>query len=287
MENMTYKTKMVAVVTLYQPDIRQAADNIKRYIEHIDRLIVWDNSPSACQVQERISNDLAGYQDKIEWNATGENRYIAAAINYAWQFAKEQGYELLLIMDQDSRWENFYVFRQETDKQYSDGKICVYTPFIVGYDEWEIKHPVEERSVFINSGTVIPISILDAVKGADETFALDALDVDLSYRIRKASYQIRCYTNCLLYHIVGNPIRKGPFNLMTPNYGRERTYSITKGYILCYRRHRDIMTADERRRFFKEILMWKLIRIVLAEDDKIGRFRMFVKGIKDGVTAQL
>jgi hypothetical protein len=53
---------------------------------------------------------------------------------------------------------------------------------------------------------------------------------------------------------------------------------------MCYRRHRDIMTAYERRKFFKEIFMWKFIRICLVENDKLGRFRMFIKGIKDGIT---
>ncbi|MBP3845482.1 MAG: hypothetical protein J6E48_10180, partial [Prevotella sp.] len=94
---------------------------------------------------------------------------------------------------------------------------------------------------------------------------------------------IKCYTNCHLSHTIGHPVHKGPFHLFTDNYGRERTYSITKCHIMCYRRHRDIMTAHERRKFFKEIFMWKFIRICLAEDDKLGRFRMFIKGIIDGI----
>jgi rhamnosyltransferase len=284
MEHIKYSTKLLGVLTLYKPDVRQVTNNIKKYIAHLDTLILWDNSPSDECVQNSLLPELTDYQEKILWNATGENRYIAPAINFAWHYAQEQGYDLLLIMDQDSQWADFPTYRKTIEQSFCAGNLQVYTPYINGFDEWAIEKPIQERSVFINSGTIIPVTILTAINGADESFPLDALDTDLSYRIRKTGYQIKCYTNCHLSHKVGNPIRKGPFHLFTNNYGRERTYSITKCHIMCYRRHRDIMTAYERRKFFKEIFMWKFIRICLVENDKLGRFRMFIKGIKDGIT---
>ena len=33
------------VVTLYNPDIEEVANNINRYLEHIGRLLIWANSP--------------------------------------------------------------------------------------------------------------------------------------------------------------------------------------------------------------------------------------------------
>ena len=42
---MNYKTKMLGLVTLYNPKLPNAVDNIMQYLPHLDLLIIWDNSP--------------------------------------------------------------------------------------------------------------------------------------------------------------------------------------------------------------------------------------------------
>jgi len=81
MEHIKYSTKLLGVLTLYKPDVRQVTNNIKKYIAHLDTLILWDNSPSDECVQNSLLPELTDYQDNILWKSTGENRYIAPAIN--------------------------------------------------------------------------------------------------------------------------------------------------------------------------------------------------------------
>lgn len=278
-----YSTKMLGVVTLYNPDAGVAASNIRRYAAHLDKLIVWDNSPLEKDLKTSMLALLADVSDKIEWKGDGDNYCIAKAINYAWHYAQQHDFDLLLIMDQDSQWESFALYRQQIEKYWAEGNNWIFTPYIAGDDRWIITKPLEPRRIFINSGTVVPVNILTAIGGADEAFPLDALDHDMSYRALKANFQIFCLTCCILYHTVGRPRHSKRLHLFTNDYGRVRTYTMTKGHIMNYRRHRYIMTCYEKRRFFKEIFMWKIIRMVLIEDDKVGRFRMFFKGIRDGV----
>ncbi len=287
MENIGKKYSMLGLVTLFNPDVEQAAQNILRYAGSLDQLLIWDNSPLDKGVRQSLLPWLHEIQDRIVWYGTGENLCIAPAINHAWQMAREQGHDLILLMDQDSQWDDFAHYRKTIEQHCDKGDQWAFTPFFPEHDTFEPSAPVEFRSIFINSGTVLPTVILDAIDGADEAFPLDALDTDLSYRIRKAGYQIACLTDCVLHHTIGHPIRKGPLHIFTNDYGRFRTYSITRSHIISYRKHRDIMTAYERRKFFKEIFMWKFIRLVLAESDKAGRFRMFFKGIKDGITYKI
>lgn len=287
MENRKHKYKLLGLVTLFNPDAQDAAKNIKRYVYDLDELIIWDNSPLEKDLRSTILNELNDVKDKITWKGDGENRCIAQAINSAWHYAKENGLDFLLLMDQDSQWADFVSYRQEIEAHYSAGEIWVYTPYVTGFDFWTVEKTVQKRRLFINSGTVIPVTILDDIGGADEAFPLDALDTDLSYRVIKAGHQIACLTDCKLHHTIGHPVRKGPLHIFTNDYGRFRTYSITRSHIICYRKHRDIMTAYECRKFYKEIFWWKFVRLVLAEEDKIGRFKMFFKGIRDGVSYKI
>ncbi len=284
---MKFKYRMLGVVTLYNPQIEQAAANIRLYAGSLDKLVVWDNSSFDKAVKQQLLPLLSDLNDKMIWHGTGENLCIAKAINYSWRTAKEHDCQFLLIMDQDSQWDSFASYRAEIERRYDEDAKRVYTPYFPEHDTFESCDGIVERRTYINSGTVMPIELLDIINGADEALPLDALDTDLSYRTLKADYRIACLANCVLHHTIGSPQRGGPFHLFTNNYGRFRTYSMTRGHIICYRKHRDIMTCYEKRKFFKEIFMWKLIRIILVEEDKWGRFRMMLKGIKEGVTYKL
>ena len=75
--------------------------------------------------------------------------------------------------------------------------------------------------------------------------------------------------------------------LYTNNYGAFRTYHMTRSHIICYRMHRKVMTADERLYLWREIIFWKLIRILLAEPEKLTRLKAFVRGILNGIAYKI
>ena len=276
--------EILGLVTLYNPDQQQAAENIRRYIDSLDGLIIWDNSPLEAGCKEHILPALSDYKTTITWHGTGENLCIAPAINYAWHYAQEHGYDMLLIMDQDSEWQDFAGYRQQIEEYWTKGNKWVFTPYIKGFDNWKITLPLQSRRVFINSGTVIPIEILTTIQGADEAFPLDALDHDLSYRVLRAGFRIVCITGCVLNHVIGQPRKSKILHLVTNDYGRERTYSRTKCHIMNFRKNHDVMTFHEKYVFFKRIFVSMFVRIILIEEDKAGRLRMFFRGIRDGIS---
>lgn len=278
---------MLGLVTLYNPNPEEAVRNIRRYIYDIETLIIWDNSPLESNLKQKIIETLAEEADKVIWHGDGENYCIAPAVNYAWHYAKENGFELLLLMDQDSQWKDFASYRKEVEGLYTSHQVGAYTPYIEKLDLWAVKQKVERRRIFINSGTVLPISILDKLGGADETFALDALDHDMSFRIHKHGFEIFCLTNCLLSHTLGHPRRSKRLRIYTPDYDSARTYSMVRCHIINYRKNRKWMTNYECWKAFKEFIFWKFVRIVLVEKDKVNRLKMYLKGIWDGITFNL
>lgn len=290
MGNVKYNTKMLGVVTLYKPNVQTATANIRKYICDIDVLIVWDNSPFSDNLQSQLKKELAADMEKIVWHGDGNNHFIAPAINYALEYANNNDFDSILIMDQDSEWEDFGAYRNQIEQYMGEKKKWVYTPNLNGGEKsskMTISEPYYFIRLFINSGTVIPTEILNAINGVDEIFALDALDHDTAIRIQKAGFQIVCLTGCFLNHTVGHPRRTRFLRLFTNDYGRERTYSIAKTHLIKYRKHKSWFTCKEKRKIFKEYYMWKIIRIIFAEKDKWGRFVMLIKGIKDGMQYDL
>lgn len=265
MEKGIDRLKWLGVVTLFYPDREEVERNIDTYRDSLDELIVWDNTPG-----------------------TNTNDGIAKPLNHAMRKAMAEGFDMLLIMDQDSHWRDFKGYKAAVEALYARQPRTVFTPHIASLDGNSHKEEVSERRLLINSGTVIPLPVLQDIGEADEAaFPLDALDHDIAMRLHKKGHGIVCLGHYELMHSLGQPKRMGPFKLFTPDYNSYRTWSMTRSHIICYRKHRAMMTAADRDFLFKEILLRKFLRIILAEGDKAGRIKAFIKGIIEGCTYKI
>jgi Predicted glycosyltransferases len=274
------KIRMLGVVTLYNTTKEQTLKNISLYAPHLDKLVVWDNNEENHQAWFTDANTV------YHW--TGENTLIAPAVNYAWRLAEAEGYDAILLMDDDSQWTDFPSYRKDIEIQMKQGAEIVFTPYVKGCDDFEITNDQQERRLFINSGTVIPTAIFRSIGGVDEeAFPLDALDHDIAFSIREKGYKAVCLTQHVLNHSLGYPQRMGPFHLFTPNYNRLRTYNMTRSHIICYRKHKPLMTKEDKDYLFNEIIRRKFVRILLAEPDKLGRMSALIRGIVSGCRYKL
>ena len=278
---------MLGIVTLYNPDVNEAAENIMRYAPWLDTLIVWDNSPLERNIRQQLLPLLSDVSTKVIWHGTGENLCIAPAINYAWHYAQEKQLDFLFIMDQDSKWEAFSAYRQQIETLWADNKGFVFCPYVTMPRAKRSTEEITFLRSFINSGTVIPLSILTEVGGADEALPLDAVDHDLSIRIQKAGYKIACLHRFVLAHHLGNPYRSKWLPVTTLNYNAFRTYSILRSYIILLRKHWSWFTFTEKWVIFRGILFARLLKILIIEDDKWEKTKGIFKAIKDGLTYKL
>ena len=279
-----YKNKVLAVVTLYNSIAEDAANNIRSYIDDVDCLIIWDNSPSEAGLHDVMQQLLRDVWHKVTWHGTGENQCIAPAINYAWHYAQEKGYDLMLLMDDDSEWENFPAYRRDVETYLEKGGTAVFTPYVVGCDTFKVSQLEQKKELFINSGTVIPTKVMTELGGVDEeAFPLDAIDHDIAFRVRKRGYEIVCLTNNKLKHSLGYPQRMGLFHIFTPNYNAFRTFTMTRSHVICYRKHHKIMSKEEKRYVYREMLLYKIARIILAEPEKWRRLKAFIRGVVSGL----
>ncbi len=288
MENtLPFKYKMIGVVTLYNPNVSEVAENIMRYAPWLDTLVIWDNSPLEHSVKSQMLPLLDSIATKILWHGTGENLCIAPAINFAWHYAQENDSDFLLIMDQDSQWDDFAAYRLKVEELWSDNKQLVFCPYATMPKTVQAKEDITYPRTFINSGTVFPTTILTAIGGADEAFPLDALDHELSIRIQKAGYRIACLNRFVLQHHLGSPFHSKWLPVTTLNYNSFRTYSILRGYILLFRKHWGWFTLREKYIILRGILFARLLKIIFIEDDKWQKTKSLFRAIKDGFLYKL
>lgn len=275
-------TKMLGLVTLYKMDPTQAAENIKLYINDLDELIIWDNSPLVCNNCQTLLPLLKECTTDIIWHGTGQNEYITPAINYAWHYATANNYDLLLIMDQDSKWADFRYYRKQVEEQYQQGNICAYTPYIAAGWKIPINESITYFREFINSGTVLPIEILNAINGADKIFTLDCVDSDIAFRISEKGYKAIRFNACILFHSLGNQKEHHFWHIRELGYAPQRVYSIIKAHLILCRRHYKLMTREEICLIIRVWIIGEITRICLVEKNKYALLRSYTKALIDG-----
>ena len=74
--------KILAIVVTYYPKKELLEKNVNAFIEDVEKVLIWENTPSSDKIQYRY---LTG--NKIEYCSDGTNS-ISRALNYGWQYAK-------------------------------------------------------------------------------------------------------------------------------------------------------------------------------------------------------
>lgn len=277
LEKKKIKGSILAVIILYQPDKSLLNRNVNAFINHVDKLLIWDNTPKTIARGELIEGI---YEDKIIYKGVGKNVGISRVLNYAWRFAINEGYDFLLTMDQDSVWYDFAMFKDSVIKKNED-EFCICGP--CAYTDL---HNRPEKSGFesfrwqITSGMLIKTELLNRIGGYNESFIVDCVDIELCLRAKSKGFNsYYCYDGFLLQKY-GIPSK-------TKFLGKERRYTyynpfrvrgIVGGHIILYRIYKHPDLPKEIRRFTKEALK----SIVYSGKQPVGLTFALIQGVIDG-----
>ena len=275
-KNGVNEYRTIGVVALFNPDIEEALRNIRKYLEKIDKLIIWDNSNN---VQDKtILSRLEELGEKVLWYSSDMNVGLAPAINYTINYAINNRYDLVLTMDQDSEWDDFEGYINEIKKRYSDGEVCIFSANVNG--TIGISGKTYKKNTFIISGTVYPLKVLLDVGRFDETFFVDALDYDYSIRARKKGYSIVVLTHYILHQKFGNPICSR-LNFNTSNYSAWRTYWVVRNNVILCRKHGQYIDKNLKGIIWKQYILKRSVKIFLLESHKVKKIKGIIRGLWD------
>ncbi len=192
--------KIAAVVILYNPD-ESIIDNIASYSNYVDFIYVFDNS--------RLVN-----KQVLEWCKTihtvhyyhdGNNEGIAKRLNSAIDLGISEGYEWLLTMDQDSKFDknNISKYLKCLSNQNDSELVAMYG---VEYEEdieilGECK--IIECEHLITSGSVLNLSLCSVIGKFDENLFIDEVDLEYCYRAICKGFKIKKMQAVYMKHHLG------------------------------------------------------------------------------------
>lgn len=205
---MTPPLRAAAVVTAYQPDaalttaVRSAVGQVTRIV------VVDDGSDSGDDVLE----ECASLGATVVRHET--NRGIGAALNTGIRAVRRCDPTLthVLTLDQDSELPVHFVAglaaaeRAALDAGVSVGMTSPGVITTVRRGHADAPAAFEHGGEPIQSGLLVPVSVLDAVGGFDDDLVIDGVDTDFWLRALDRGYVAVMAPGVALEHRLGNPI---------------------------------------------------------------------------------
>lgn len=288
-----------AIIVTYQPHLPMLQELIQRIRQQVGAIVVVDNT--CWQGPKTI---LAAIGD-CAYLPMGSNKGVARAFNAGIEWAREQGCSHVLLMDQDSLPCDMMIQRLSAAEDslledgckvaavgpsYRDSKYRVIQPFSRA-EKWRVRrYQCEGRDnqtfipsdFVISSGSLLRISVLDAVGHFDESFFIDYVDIE--WGLRANSLGFSSYGVCgagLEHSLAENAITFWFLKTWSvPIHEPIRHYYFFRNAILLYGR-----PYISRIRKLRELsmLVLKAVFFSTVPAPRSERLRMIALGLYDGL----
>ena len=268
---MEYK-KILAIVVTYYPEKELLVRNVQAFIEHVSKVLIWENTPSP---------DKLGYRyithEKVEYYGDGINS-ISRALNYAWEYANENGFDYLLTMDQDSYFENFDFYIAKT-VCCKDAPAGIWTPQMNGEI---VSSDYEEIDIPITSGMLASVEIVNAIGGWNESYTIASVDDEFflqAHQCKIKKYKVKDASLLQRFGIT-QVVTVFGHKLELRNYGPQRLYDIYRNNIILIRKYPKI---DYLRKNFFHYWLKAIVLVFLFERQRFKKTAAIFKGIISGL----
>ena len=273
---MDKQAKILAVIVTYNPEIGHLKSFLERLSRQIDLVLIYDNNSLNLK-------DIASIQfpQNVIIHSSPINKGLPAHYNAAIQYGLENGFNYLLILDQDSNFNDDFLTKYR--QNISDESIC-HVPLLVhsnkNYNDTypeRTKSEIEPVSRSINSGTLLNLKTLPTQLRFDEDLFIDCVDFDIFEKIQKRGFKVLRVNSAKLHISLGNISRTGPFFLY--NYSPFRLEKQTRDRVIFLRKHP--ISAFSLWLFLFTIFCDT--KAVLFEKERLRKIVAIAKGFKEGL----
>lgn len=273
-------SKLIGVVVLYNPNIKELSDNIKSYINDLDALICVDNSDYKTNLSE-ISNT------NIWYYYMGENIGLARALEFGINKAIAMGADFIAQFDQDSLCDN-NCMKKLMNIIVNDEQIGMVGPNInliyrnKGKRIFSTQNKLynsnlKEVAWLITSGSIIRADVYKQIGGIDTSLFISGIDRDVCCRVRATKNKIVLCGDCILFQEAGNTKKiKILGKVLHPPYLNYKRYYYIFRNELYLRRKNGKAYVDCKTNLFKY-----LICVLLFEGEKVKKIKQIGLGIYD------
>ncbi len=245
---------IAAVVILYYPSA-ELLTNISSYYNYVDVLHVFDNSPTP------LATDVFANLLKIQYHHDGENKGIAIRLNAACNLARENGFNWLLTMDQDTK------FSPDTIEQYMRCFKAYNTKQHVGvFGTNYTMHPgqlvnpcqADEIDRVITSGMLVNLHAYTTIGGFDENIFIDLVDDDYCIASRLAGFAVVRFSNIYIEHRLGTLVKSASIKTL---FLIKKT-KVIHSPLRCYYMYRNLLYLSKKYKHHTDPLSKKLRSLV-------------------------
>lgn len=274
------KKDVAGTVVLYNSSM-ETFDNIKTYIDQIEKLYVIDNSSDFNK--ELIESLLC--LDKVEYHPLYGNKGIAAALNFAAHKAIKDGFLVLLTMDDDTRTPKFMVQQMiEFWNKYPD-QIGILSG---------LHHKKPDKLKFrkilytLTSGNMLNLQAFQDIGPFRDDFFIDHVDHEYGIRLNSNNYSVVELPDIRLEHQLGDTSHLKIGSFVVGKYGSHspmRLYYFARNGIYVARQQLTSyplfswMVAEE--------LVKRCIKAMFLQDKRKERIQMLITGMRHGWSGHL
>ncbi len=222
-ESLKY-SRIIGTVVLYNPE-DDTLENIKSYINQIDKLIIIDNSIiTNISLIDNIKNE---FNDIIYIN-NHSNLGIATALNIACNKAIELGYNWILTMDQDSKFVDFnqYIRCFNSIKNKEIISTISPNPFFKNGEININECKIIEKIQTLTSGTLLNLLNYEKVGKFTDKLFIDEVDHDYCLKSISTNLRVLELSNIHLIHSLGEV--KQTSKKLKSQHNHVRVYYMTR-----------------------------------------------------------
>lgn len=245
---------VVAIVAAYRPPA-ELAGRVAALARQVDHVIVVDDGSPAGSEEVFAAVRQAG----ARLIRQGQNTGIAAALNSGIEAARALGADFVLTLDQDSSLSEGYVvnalatWQRATEAGLPVGFVAAASYGKASTPTWPSNDGFVHAFDPMQSGSLIPVSTLDALGVLDEALFIDGVDSEFTARARAHGMAVLVGEGCAMEHDLG---RREPVTFFGRRIGRLtynhhsalRVYYITRnGSVLVARYWRALPRWTARR----------------------------------------
>lgn len=273
---MSSSIKILSVIVTYNPEISHLKDVVTTLSKQVDFILLYDNN-------SQNSQDIASIQlpQNVILHSCPENKGLPVHYNAAIRYGQENGFDYLLILDQDSCFDDNFL--TEYRQSISDDSICLVPLLVHSNKSYNDSYPTkingktEPVASSINSGTLLNLRKLPSQIRFDEDLFIDCVDFDFFGKLRKFGFKVLRVNSAKLHISLGNISRIGQFFLY--NYSPFRLEKQTRDRVIFIRKHP--LSAFSLWLFLFTIFC--NAKAVLFEKERFRKIKAIAKGFKEGL----
>ena len=305
--------RVLAIVVSYNPQIEELSRALQAICNQVQGIIVIDNASqnvaelSACLDQIRHTRGSIA-QDKVWFLPQTENLGLGAAHNIGIEWAREQSFNAVLILDQDSVPMNGMVAKLLSASKAKQASAvsavgAVYLnaennsqSFFVRFGLLKFKRiycaqnnegteGCVEADFLISSGSLISLAALNVIGDMDESLFIDHVDTEWFLRAKSMGYKAYGVCGAAMQHALGEKTHRMRLSVSgrqrnVPQHKPFRYYYIFRNSVLLYKRSycSGLWKWNDLQRLSMIFVMFGLLKAPRWQNMK-----MMLKGVYDGL----